>query len=189
MDMDIRLMQDKNEIKKCVDILLEGSDKGGKRVIAEWSMFHFRGVPVWIGFIDDQPVTLNISHFGKQKRDVWTPYMNFYTTFTRMDVRRRGYASHLYTYLRDKAIAVNCLRVKSLAGTTLGLRFHQAFKDQIWAWTDRNSMMIDSPLVDPSRFPVNTTPIAARKWTRSPQPMTNDEIEHSLQTMGFWYER
>ena len=188
-EMAIRRIESDTELKPLVAALSVGIDKAGKRVLSEWSVMNFRKVPIWIGFVDNEPISFHASHFGSRKRDVWTPYMNFYTAFTRIDMRRKGYARQMYNYARFQAREKGCLRVKSIAGTVMGLRFHQGMGDLIWAWNDKGMMVTDSPLVDASRFPPNTTPISVRKWTDRTQPLSNEEIEEIAVKGGFWYDR
>ena len=187
--MAIRRIESDIELKLHVAALSVGIDKAGKRVLSEWSVMNFRKVPIWIGFLGDEPVSFHASHFGTRKRDVWTPYMNFYTAFTRIDLRRQGYARQMYQYARDLAREKGCLRVKSIAGTVMGLRFHQGMGDHIWAWNDKQMIVTDTPLVDASRFPPDTTPISVRKWTSRTQPMNQEEIEEVATKGGFWYDR
>ena len=180
--MDIRQVDDKLEVKKALEILKQGIDKNGKRVLADISVYMFRQIPVWIGYVDDLPVTINVSYCGRRKRNVWTPHVNEYIAFTRMDVRRRGHATELTTFVKEDARVNNkCVRLKSTIASTVGLRFHQKMGDDIWAMTDENILLVDTPLVDRDNFPPDSTPIEVRKWTNRTYPMTYEEIEQLLQ--------
>lgn len=186
--MHIRLINPTTELKPILAKLSEGIDRAGKNVLSETSLMAFRGVPIYVGFVDDEPVTLNATTFGKRKPNAWSPYMNGYIAFTKVSERRKRYALTLVEHVKKLAVAAGCLRVKGLAGTVLGTRFHARQGDQFWAFTDRRSLMVDSPLVDPSRFPQNVTPIAARKWTQRITPMTMEEVEEIIRTQKFSYD-
>ena len=175
--MRIEKIGDKEQLKALVKLLKRDGDKSGKKILAEVDMLFWRGVPVWVGFNDEDPVTINATYFGKKKANSWEPYANGYTAFTRVDQRRRGYARELNTYIRDLAIGAGCLRLKALAGTKLGYHFHCAFGDQFWGLNDRHMLLVDTPLVDPARFPTGIAPISIRKWAQRTGPLTQEELE------------
>lgn len=187
--MDIRRIESRDELKTILEHLSVGIDRSGKKVLGETSLMAFRGVPIYVGYVKDEPVTLNATTFGKRKPNAWSPYMNGYIAFTKVDKRRCGHALELVYHVKKLAVESGCLRVKGLAGTVLGLRFHQRQGDQFWAWTDRDSIMVDSPLVEPSRFPPNATPIAARKWTNRLEPFSSEELEEIVRTKTFGYDK
>jgi hypothetical protein len=177
-------LSDKESLKAILKRLSDGIDKSGKIVLADTSLYAFRQVPMWVGYIDNEPVTINVSYFGRSRKNVWMPYMNEYIAYTRPDVRRRHYALNLIYYIRDLAIKAGCRRLKSLVGTTLGCRFHQRQGDEIWAYTDEHTFLVDTPLVNPDIFPKDTVPIEVRKWAQKTSPLTKEEIEHIIQTTG-----
>lgn len=183
----IQQITDSSELKVILKQLSVDIDKGGKKVLSDTSMYAFRQVPIWVGFIDTEPVTINVSYFGKRKKNAWMPYMNFYIAFTRIDQRRRYHAYHLAQHVRELAIKNGCIRLKSMACTVMGVRFHQKFNDQFWALnTKENVLLVDTPLVN-IPFPTDTTPIEVRPWTDRLTPMTNEEIEAIL-SKGLKYD-
>lgn len=177
---EIRKIEDSTELKALLRTLApkEVDDWRGKKVLSDTGMYAFRGVPIWVAFVEGQPVSINVSYFGKRKKNVWMPYMNFYIAFTRLDVRRRGYAWNLAMHVRQLAENAGCIRLKSMACTELGVRFHQKTNDDIWAFNpEQNVLLIDTPLVPRDRFPSDSTPIEVRPWTDNITPMTNEEVE------------
>ena len=187
-NMPIKPIADKEHLTAMIKALSPGIDKRGKNVLSEINLHWFRGIPSWVMTIENEPVTLYCAYFGKRRANVWSPYMNAYTVFTRADVRRRGYATHIAHHCKRLAVVAGCRRMKDLAGTRIGYQFHTANKDQFWAWTDNNALIIDTPLVDPSEFPPDTTPIAARKWTTRTRPLSYEEAEELIKDKKFAYD-
>ena len=178
----------RDELDKYIKELSPGIDKTGKRVLGEVRLNFFREIPSWIQFYEGDPVSIYSAYFQKRKPNVWSPYMSAYTVFTRADVRRKGFATNLANHVKREAVKAGCKRMKDLAGSYVGYCFHTSCHDQFWAWTDRNSLMIDTPLVDPSEFPQDATPIAARKWTHRTTPLTKEELAEIVRTHKFAYD-
>lgn len=166
----------------------EALRKTDSRVLADTRLMQFRRVPIWIGFVDKEPVTLHAMHVGKKKANAWTPHANSYIAFTKVSERRKGYASHLFRHVRALAAEAGCVRMKALIGTVLGVRFHQHFGDHIWALNDKQMFAVDTPLVDSSRFPSGVTPMSVRPLTDRVVPMTDEEIEQILSVTTLGYE-
>lgn len=164
-----------------------GSDKAGRKVLGDADMMFFRGVGVWVGIENGRPVTLNASHFSKRKKNVWQPYMNWYIAFTRIDERRKGYATDLAIHVRNLGVEAGCIRLKALAGTIAGTMFHWSLKDQMWALTPKNEIMVDTPIVK-KRFPTDKTPIEARQYTDRLKPFLLRDIKSILKETKLAYE-
>lgn len=166
----------------------EGLRKTDNRVIADARLMLYRRVPIWVGFVNGSPVTLHAAHLGKKKDNAWTPYANSYIAFTRMSERRKGHASELFLHVRKIATEHGCVRMKALIGTTLGVRFHQHFRDHIWAVNDRHMLVVDTPLVDSTKFPAEATPMSVRPLTNRTTPMSPEEVQEVLDSYVLGYE-
>ena len=188
MFLNIRQVENTKDAEDVKKKMREGAPKGEKEILNFISTLVFRQVPVWVGMVGDEPVTVNGTYFEKRKRDVWGPYANAYTAFTRIDLRRKGYARELNNYVREKAVEAGCMRWKALTGSRLGIYFHQAFGDQFWCLNDRQMMVVDTPLVDASRFPLDQTPASASRWTTRTTPLTPEELEVLLRE-PLYYEQ
>lgn len=173
--LDIQKISDGKHLRAIVKVLRGDykNDATGWAVLKEADLMMFRGVGVWVGFVDGVPVTLNATHFGKRKKNSWEPYANWYIAFTVASERRQGHAKHLARYVQNLACNAGCVRLKALAGTYHGLMLHNALEDQFWAITDKLEVQIDTPLVDKG---CTGTPPNARKWTSRTTPMTVEEV-------------
>ena len=186
--MDIKKIESRPELMDAIRGIKEGADRSTKKVLADTDMTFFRGVATWVGFVNGIPVTLNSTHFGKRKSGIWEPYSNYYIAVTRMENRRQGYARELNTYVEELAIKTGCIRVKALDGTRLGVLFTQGLGLDVWGLTDKNDLIVDSPLVFDGRFPESVTPKTAKKWTNRITPLTKEEIEFVLNNVKFRYD-
>lgn len=155
---------------------------------AEVRMMLFRGTRFWVQTDDGGPVTLNATHFGKRKKNVWEPYANWYTAFTHPEYRRLGYAKELACYVRTLARQAGCVRLRSLAGSRLGYELHRSLGDQFWGITSNRELVVDTPIVSNEElvrwgrepFPEDSIPMGARKWSELTTPMDQDEINFQL---------
>jgi len=178
--MDIEKITDKLTLRSLVKSLRGDfrADRTGWAVLKESELMLFRGVNLWVGFEDGEAVTLNATHFGKRKKNVWEPYANWYIAFTSAEVRRRGHATTLARYVQEQAREAGCVRLKALAGTFGGLHLHAKLGDELWAITDKMEVQVDTPL-HPDQ-PKGSTPPNARKWTDRPTPLTVVEVYKQL---------
>lgn len=109
----------------------------------------FYGGAVWVtyyGADDSEPVSLCVGKLGKRKKNIWEPYLNWYTAYTLPTYRRRGFATELYWAMEQEALKAGCRRVKSLAGSSAGLALHLSLGHQCWGKTDKDEVYVDSPL-------------------------------------------
>lgn len=106
----------------------------------------FRGGTVWVLWEDETFLSLNCSRIGKRKKNIWEPFLNWYTAYTTPTERRKGYATELYTHAEREALNAGCRRVKSLAGSSAGLALHLSLGHQCWGLTEGNEVWVDSPL-------------------------------------------
>jgi hypothetical protein len=177
------------ELKRHVAVLGDGCKGKARMVLEEWRPNLFRGIPVFIGFRDGLPVTLNITHIGKRKTGVWEPYANCYTLWTRKDVRRQGFCHALFNHVKAQAIAAGCVRHRSLAGTYDGYAVHRAVGDEFWALTPKNELMIDSGWVTPDGgWPTDKPPKNARLYTDRLTPLSGEELDEIVRTTKLRYE-
>jgi hypothetical protein len=180
------------ELSQIARVLTLNCRTSEKKILspAEVRMMLFRGTSFWVLMDRDaMPVSLNATHFGKRKKNVWEPYANWYTAFTRPESRRMGYAKGLGWHVRREAVEAGCVRLRSLAGTYLGYRLHRSFGDQFWGITDKDELVVDTPLVTDEvlaargrePFPSRTTPMGARKWAQRTSPLTPTMVEAYLE--------
>lgn len=116
-------------------------------VLAEVELHVFRGATLFVEGDVDAPISLNVTRFGKRKKNAWEPYANWYTAYTVERFRRQGYAITLARHVQRAAREAGCRRLKALAGTRLGLLLHVALGDQLWGVTDLVEVVVDTPLV------------------------------------------
>lgn len=177
--MKIIQLDDKEDVKVAIHFLRDpppgyAMTRGEREIIMDVGLAFFRGSGVWIGVVDGGIVTLNATYFGKRKKNAWEPYANVYTAFTRPDVRRRGYAKQMGLYVQTLAMNAGCRRLRSLAGSILGVHYHRCLGHEFWARTDKNEVVVDTPLVIPSPEGIPST---ARKWITDDRtvPLTVEE--------------
>ncbi len=132
-------------------------------VLSEMSMFVFRGAIMYILVEKELPISFNVTYIGKRKKNVWEPYANWYSAYTVTPRRREGHAKKLATEVRNEAISLGCRRLKSLAGTYLGLVLHESFGDQFWGIRENMEVIIDTPLVDMPEYSTKPPPTAITK--------------------------
>lgn len=178
--MDISILSTQDELRKITSILKIGASRADKQVLSQCSMTMFRGVMFWVGFHEDTPVTINATHFGKKRTNIWEPYANWYIAYTTPSARRLGFAKELALHVRSLAVEAGCVRMKALAGTRLGYELHRSLGDQFWAVTDAGELAVDTPIINPGVFPTDKTPMGVRKWTDAIIPLSNDEIDEIL---------
>lgn len=185
--MLVKKIESRPELMDAIKILKEDADRATKKVLADCDMMFFRKVSIWIGYENDELVTLNATHFGKRKSSIWEPYSNYYIAVTKMSQRRQGYARALNSMIQREAVAAGCVRVKALDGTKLGVLFSEGLGYQAWGLTDKNELIIDHPLVD-IEWPTDKIPKTARKWTDRLTPLNQQEIQIILETTRFPYD-
>ena len=95
-----------------------------------------------------------------------------------MNLRNKGYATKLALHVRKVAKERGCVRIKSLAGTRMGLGLHKKCGDLLWAVTEKLEVVIDSPLTE--NYPTGSTPMSVRKYTERTTPLTYEEVEGEL---------
>lgn len=127
-----------------VDRMRPGSDN--HPVLKDLRRDVFYGGLVWVMYADWVPVALTCGKVGKRRKNVWEPYLNWYTAYTLPAYRRQGWAVELYEEMEKYAIlATGCRRVKSLAGSRAGLALHRALGHKCWGPTANNEVFVDSP--------------------------------------------
>ena len=139
-------------------------------VLAEVELHVFRGAVLTVLHDEEQPLSFNVTHFGKRRKNVWEPYANWYIAYTVEWARRRGHARTLAEIAKAEAVARGCRRLKALAGTRLGVLLHDALGDQFWGVTDRAEVVVDTPLVQLPAYHRRTPPNAVTDETE-PWPL------------------
>lgn len=160
-----------------LDSVIKSADRKGKEVLADLRYYNFIKIELWCLYLDEEFRSLHIAHIGKKKSGVWEPYLNTYVAYTPPEFRRKKFASKLYFNIRQEAIKAGCRRIKSLAGSTEGMLFHQYFGDQFWGFTKNREVVVDSPLID-AEFP-KMAPMKVRKFCGDRiTPLTLEEVKN-----------
>jgi hypothetical protein len=148
-------------------------------ILSEISMLVFRGATLFV--LRDPAnnlLSINVSQFGKKKINIWQPYVNWYTAYTPVALRRNRYATTLYRHVEALAIAAGCRRLKSLAGTQLGLLHHNGLGHYFWGISlnlDKEgvsrglSVCVDYPLVNLPEYE-NRVPASVQRTLRGSEP-------------------
>lgn len=119
----------------------------------------FYGGSVWVAYdAAALPVSICVGKVGKRKKNIWEPYLNFYTAYTLPSARRKGYATALYRIMEAAALEAGCRRIKSLAGSSAGLGLHLSLGHQCWGFSDNNEVYVDSPLPGHEALYLGLTP-------------------------------
>jgi hypothetical protein len=177
------------------DSLMVGALRSDKAVISDTENHLFRGVRAWMMLIDGEPVSLNITNIGKSGHNIWRPNANWYTAYTRVDQRRQGFAKVLATVVRDIAVKAGCRRLRSKAGTILGVRLHQSMGDQFWALTAKHELLVDTPISPTVVFPNIVPPDSKPGKKDQPhiiygdKPLTPGQIEQIIASTTLAYDR
>ena len=166
-------------------------------VLSEVELHVFRGAPLYIlRSLKGAALSLNVTYFGKRKINVWEPYANWYTAYTPTALRRQGYATQLYKHVEALAIEAGCRRIKSLAGTQLGLLHHIHVGHQVWGVTLRNEVCVDAPLVThpeyAKRVPASVTRTLRGTTPEPSKPLSLKEIRRRIaltESRQLCYER
>lgn len=190
--LGVRAVTDPEEARKWVRA---GGEKS--KVLAEVELHVFRGATLWVACDRGKPVSYNVTRFGKRRKNVWEPYANWYTAYTINSCRRQGYARRIALYVRSLAKDAGCRRLKSLAGTRLGLYLHAALGDEFWGVTSRLEVVIDTPLVMVEKcsgcVPPNATPVFRERTAINPSahsdPMSLGDVLKELGERPMRYER
>lgn len=123
---------------------LEG---GGHPVLNELSLSVFRGAPLYVlRGPTGLPVSLNVSYFGKRRKNIFEPYMNWLIAYTLPAYRRQGLATRLYKETEQEALNRGCRRVRSLAGSSAGAALHLSLGHSFWGMKDTGELFVDSHL-------------------------------------------
>ena len=156
-------------------------------VLAEVRLYVYRGSPAFALLQGDQVLSIHVCHFGKRKHNIWEPYLNWYTAYTPILLRRQGFARKLAEHTRKIGIEKGCVRLKSKAGTILGVELHLGLNDQFWGVTEAREAIVDTPLVDKPEY-LNRTPPNATKDAGT-NPWTREMLMSKLAGTPMRYER
>lgn len=115
-------------------------------VLNEFELQVYRGSYGTVLLHEDAPVSVNVSHIGKRKKNIFEPYLNWYIAYTLPEFRRHGFATALYRAVEEKAQGNGCRRIKSLAGSVSGALLHLSLDHLIWGTTEKKELIVDSPL-------------------------------------------
>lgn len=124
-------------------------DSGEKHpVLAELSLSVFRGAELLVIYshATQRPVSVNVSYYGKRKKNIFEPYLNWYIAYTVPSSRRHGLARSLYLQTEAEALRRGCRRVRSLAGSAAGAGLHLSLGHLFWGRKDTGELYVDSPL-------------------------------------------
>jgi GNAT superfamily N-acetyltransferase len=161
-----------------------GAEKSA--VLDEVPTHVFRGSRLYILTFAGVPVSYHAVYLGRRKKNVWEPYANWYTAYTVNKYRRRGFARHLAIIAREDARRGGCVRLKSLAGTMLGIYLHAALGDQFWGVTDKCEVVVDTPLVNNEAYDHRSPPNAVRG--AGPEPWSLSMVMSALAGRRLKYE-
>lgn len=140
----------------------------------------FRKAAVFVLEADDGPLSFGTIHVGKRKKNIWEPYCNWTLAYTTPSHRRQGLARQLSVAMLTHCAFLGCARVKSKAGSYLGLRLHWSLGHDVWGFCETGEIQIDSPLPrQATKFPAKT-PIGARGVTDRVTPMSGPELHHEI---------
>lgn len=187
--MYIKHITNPQEVKALIKSLkpAKKDDRQGAAVMAEADLSVFWGAECWALFDNgDRAVSINLTRIGKRKKNAWEPYANWYIAYTPMNLRNKGYASKLALHVRKVAKERGCVRIKSLAGTRMGLGLHKKCGDLLWAVTEKLEVAIDSPLTE--NYPTDSTPMSVRKYTERTTPLTYEEVDGELRGKLMCYD-
>lgn len=179
--LDIVIVRDPKEAREWVRRTGEKSP-----VTAETELHVFRGASLYVLHKGEEPISFHACYFGKRKKNVWEPYANWYTGYTVRKHRRQGYATRLALLAREEAIRRGCVRLKSKAGSILGLRLHDSLGDQFWGITEGLEIVIDTPLVANAAYDNRTPPNAVDG--AGLQPWSADKVLRLLAGRTLRYE-
>lgn len=181
--MDLVTVSDPKEAR-------EWLSKAGERhpVLDEVELLVFRGSALWVLHEDGTPLSYRCFYVGKKKSTIWQPYVNSYTAYTVESHRRKGLARYLSNVMRKFAVKRGCRRLKSLAGTKLGLLFHASLGDVFWGITENLEVVVDSPLVDLPGY-AGKVPPSASKTVPGARRMSLDEILGELGNCKLRYDQ
>jgi GNAT superfamily N-acetyltransferase len=138
------------DVKTVVQFLKDAKEQEGRvhPVLKDLGVTVFWGARLWVAEVDGFIVHLNATKLGKRKKNKWEPYANWYIAYTLPAARRAGIALAVGRHVREVAVAAGCVRLKSLAGSFLGLRLHLAMGDECWGRTTTGEVVVDTPLVE-----------------------------------------
>jgi len=140
----------------------------------------FRKAAVFVVDSPDGPLSFGTIHVGKRKKNIWEPYCNWTLAYTTPSHRRQGLGLQLSRTMLEHCAFLGCARVKSKAGSYLGLRLHWSLGHQVWGFTPTGELQIDSPLPNSTvTFPAKT-PIGARGVTNRVTPMSGEELREAI---------
>lgn len=125
-------------------------------------------------------VAVASAHFHTERKNAWTPYVNWVVVWTRPESRLRGHGRALSDFIRAEARARGCVRLRSIAASREGVAFHYSLGDRMWGRTREGTVLVDTPL-DARDFP-DGIPIEARSVTSRPAPLSTAEIRVLLRT-------
>jgi len=123
---------------------------------------------------DGAAVAFASAHFESERKNAWTPYVNWVTAYTQREYRRRGYAKALGRHIEAEALKRGCKRLRSMAGSHLGVLLHLSLGHQAWGVSADRYVAFDTPLVAGS-WPAST-PISVRRTTTRTDPLTKAEV-------------
>jgi len=154
---------------------------GSRVAVMSW------GVPCLGLKVNDELVSLNVTNFSKRPRkNAWGRYLNCYLAYTRPEDRRKGYATKLMEHIEEQAIVQGYSRMKSLAGSYLGVRLHMRMGHQFWgvARFKKGELIVDTPLKAGDPFPEGI-PIEARGIIPDCALMSGADLTVALQQPPF----
>lgn len=152
-------------------------------VLREVSTLVWRGAELSVLVEGETPLSYNVTYYGKRKKNIWEPYANWYTAYTVLANRRQGLAKRLAEASRKEAVRRGCRRIKSLAGTMLGVRLHESFGDLFWGIKDTLEVVVDSPLVPMKEYALKRPP------TSLAEIMTAEEVIRQLADRKLRYDQ
>lgn len=141
----------------------------------------FRKAAVFALDSPEGPLSFGTIHIGRRKKNIWEPYCNWTLAYTTPSHRRQGYALQLSRAMLQHCAFLGCARIKSKAGSYLGLRLHWSLGHQVWGFCEGGEIQIDSPLPhQAAKFPTDKTPIGARGVTSRVTAMSGEELHHEI---------
>jgi GNAT superfamily N-acetyltransferase len=139
----MRTIAEPEEVKRLIKMLRTYEKH---HVTAEAGLYLFYGATFTFMFDGELPVSFTATKFNTKVRTKWTPYAIRYGSYTRPDYRRRGLAKEMFAASVEQALALGCVRIKSLAGSAAELALHRSVGNHCWGLTPNNEVRMDTPL-------------------------------------------
>jgi len=143
--------------------------------------FHRFGATVFGFRHEGKLISINATYFGRSKRkNAWGRYVNNYEALTLPPYRRQHFALTLARHVEAKAIAEGYSRLRSLAGSWMGVAYHVRQGHEMWGISPKGHEIIVDTRLCPVAVP-NGVPERARSIGPDLFPMETKHIQMALE--------